>query len=129
MKNWMDAAGLRQFKLIGDLANAFQDTKWTKELEGQFLVSSPGNRSLNVWLKPEEHSVANSKRSLSAVLVCLMLHALLHMEQMLSHRCKDQGSLTELVLYVSRSNLGRSCDSKVAGQAAIYYLEWRFTQR
>jgi hypothetical protein len=43
MKNGMNRSSWRQIKLISYFANAFQNPKWSKELEGEFVMLLMGH--------------------------------------------------------------------------------------
>lgn len=63
-----------------------------------------------------------------AILVRLVLHPLLHTEQMLTDRRRDQGTLLEPSTDINRRNVIRCCDDKIPRLPPIEQLERRLAQ-
>jgi hypothetical protein len=85
MEDGVDAARRRQIKLLRDLPHAPDHLEGTEELEGELVIRALCHRGLDVRLQTKEDAVPNSEDTLTAVLVGLNLHALLHPQQMLLH--------------------------------------------
>jgi len=50
MKDRVNATGRRKIKLVGDLTNSFENAERAEKLEGQLLILTASNRSLNIRL-------------------------------------------------------------------------------
>lgn len=98
VEHGVHSARRRQVQLVRHHADAFHDAEGPEELEGQLVVCTPCNGLLNVWLKAQEHLVSHGELALGAMLVYLVLHALLHASQMLTHRCKHHPAVPATIL-------------------------------
>lgn len=72
----MDGATLRQFKLVGNEADAFQNLE-RAEAEGQLVARTIGHGGLNLWMEIDVDEVTWRELLIHAVLVGLLLHPLL----------------------------------------------------
>lgn len=128
VEDGVDAARRRQVKLVCHCADALHDAEGAEELERQLVVRPACHRRLDVRLEAEEHLVTHGEGALGAVLVGLELHTLLHPQQVLTHRVKDQLTLLQPLLDIDRRNLVRCCNTKIPGLTSVEELEWRLPQ-
>ena len=81
-----------------------------------------------VGLQPEEDLIADLEGAFTVVLVSLVLHPLLHLEEVPAYRGEDQRALLEPFLNIDRSHLVRSSNTKIPGLVTVEDLEWRLPQ-
>jgi hypothetical protein len=70
-------------------------------------------------LQLKKHLLSHRKRALGAVLVGLMLHALLHTQQVVASRSNDELTFLQPSLDISWKDGARGSHTEVAGLATI----------
>jgi hypothetical protein len=80
----MNSRRFRQLESVSDSPHTLKHPKGSKELEGEFLISSRRHRGLYVWLQLQKDHVTHCKLAFRTVLISLPLHTVLSPNQVLS---------------------------------------------
>jgi hypothetical protein len=91
MENRVDLASRRQFQFICDCTHTSDDGERSEELERELVVGTPDQGRLQIWLELQEDFITNREGPFHPILISLVLHSLLHTEEVLADRCQDQG--------------------------------------
>jgi hypothetical protein len=123
MEDWMERRGWRKLKLVCHLTDLLQDLVGAIILETQLVVGARHQRSLNIGLKMQVDEITSLERALGASLVGLSLHPLLCPQQMLAHRGKHGGTLSQHCLHI-QYRVGRNVSyTEMTRRTPIEYQE------